>query len=163
MIDRKGIWLLALAACVASPAFAQTLPSWDPSEICRKDSSPGQCAAFEARARNAVSGSWGVLLDATKKTCLDAVKSPLDQSWRLLASCIDESTEANLVKQNAIATRLTPGEPIAPASTPASAAAPASTPAAPPGTLAPAASPAAASEGVPPPPFQLPTTAPQIQ
>jgi hypothetical protein len=160
MINSKGVRLLFLAAGIASPAMAQPLPNWNPAETCAKDSSPGQCIAFERRARDAVSGSWGVLLDGTKTACLDAVKSPLDRSWRLLADCIDEKTRGVLAKRNAIATQFTPAEPVPP---PGSAPMPAAAPsAAPPGSLAPAA-PAAATEGVPPPIFQLPTAAPRIE
>jgi hypothetical protein len=92
-------------------ALAQELPAWTLAEICANASAPGQCALFEGRARNAVSGSWEVLPDAVKRTCLAAVKSPLDQSWRLLIDCIDTET-LKAVHRRAAATAATPAEPV---------------------------------------------------
>jgi hypothetical protein len=92
-------------------ALAQELPTWSPHEICAKESAPGQCALSEGRARNAVSGSWGVLPEAVKTDCLAAVKSPLDQSWRLLGQCIDAET-LKAVHRRAVATAATPADPV---------------------------------------------------
>jgi hypothetical protein len=190
-IDRRCALLLSIIVFAPPAMAAEALPTWAPTEICRQDSSPGQCAAFEARARDAVSGSWGVLPDTTKAACLGEVKAPADRSWRLLGECLDTRTAAALEKHDAIATRSTPGEPVpppaarapaaAPAPVPAAAAAPAAAPipaaaaapaattpaatvpAAPVPAAQPAAPPAASTEGVPPPAFQLPASAPPVQ
>jgi hypothetical protein len=91
--------------------LAQELPTWTPPDICANESAPGQCALFEGRARNAVSGSWNVLPEAVKRSCLAAVKSPSDQSWRLLGQCIDTETLKG-VHRRAVATAATPAEPV---------------------------------------------------
>jgi hypothetical protein len=105
------ITLTLLALLAPQFALAQELPTWTPQEICATESAPGQCVLFEGRARNAVAGSWGVLPEAVKRSCLAAVKTPLDQSWRLLGQCID--TEAlKGVHRRAVATAATPAEPV---------------------------------------------------
>jgi hypothetical protein len=94
-------------------AMTQELPKWDIPEICANESAPGQCALFEGRARNAISGSWDVLPEAVKKRCFDSVKTPLDQSWRLLGYCIEAETLKG-VNRRAVATAATPAEPVTP-------------------------------------------------
>jgi hypothetical protein len=97
----------------ASPqlALAQELPAWKIQQACAEESAPGQCALFEGRARNAVSGSWDVVPETVKSSCLAAVKSPLDQSWRLLGQCIERETLKG-VERRAVATAATPAEPV---------------------------------------------------
>jgi hypothetical protein len=136
---------LSVAAVPSGEATAQPLPAWKIGEICAKEGTPGQCVAFESRAFNAVSASWTFLLDPIKQTCLGQVKSPADQSWRLLADCIDEETSKALDKI-AVHTARTPAEPLPP---PAAAAPP---PAPPPPAAAPPAPPPTAAAPPPPPP-----------
>jgi hypothetical protein len=100
-----------LAVTFPQLALAQELPTWRIHEVCAEASAPGQCALFEGRARNAVSGSWDVMPEAVKKSCLAAVKSPLDQSWRLLSQCIERET-LKAVDRRAVATAATPAEPV---------------------------------------------------
>jgi hypothetical protein len=128
---------LLMAACTQH-ALAQELPRWTIPEICAKTSVPGHCARFEARAQNAVSGSWDVLPEVVKNNCLAAVKSPLDQSWRLLADCIDTETLKG-VDRRAVVTAATPSEPVPPPK------------------------PAVSTDGIPAPPFNLPTEPPRTQ
>jgi hypothetical protein len=113
-----SLWaaLIALCAVVAMPAQearAQALPGWKIGDICAKESAPGQCAAFEGRALKAVSSSWAFVLDPIKQACLGQVKSPSDQSWRLLAECLDGETQKALDK-TAVHTAKTPAEPVPP-------------------------------------------------
>ncbi len=112
-----GLAMVAAAAPLDS-ICAQTLPNWPISEVCAKESAPGQCAAFEGRAHKAVSGGWAFVLDSAKSTCLAQVKSPLDRSWRLLAECIDVETIKALDKR-AVHTAKTPAEPVPPPRPPA--------------------------------------------
>jgi hypothetical protein len=116
---------MALAAAGGAPVAAQALPTWSIAEICAKE--PQQCAAFEARAREAVSGGWGVLPEAYRMACLGEVKLPEDRSWRLLSQCLEQQALKGLDK-DAIATAATPAEPV----------------------------PAPKVDGVPPPPFGIP-------
>jgi hypothetical protein len=153
------------AALVALPAAAapsvdvgaQPLPAWKIGEICAQEGTPGQCAAFEGRAFNAVSSSWTFVLDPIKQTCLAQVKSPADRSWRLLADCIDAETSKAL-DNIAVHTARTPAEPVPP---PAAAAPTPPPPAPPPPASAtqPAPPPTAAAPAPPPPPAQPPPPA----
>lgn len=100
-------------AFLAGPAFAQQLPNWSIADICRDDSAPGQCRIFEAGARNTISATWDVLPTDVRSACTAATRAPADQSWRILASCIDgEVLRARA--ERAIATRSTPAEPEPP-------------------------------------------------
>jgi hypothetical protein len=137
------VGLLAGAVPFAG-AEAQGLPAWRIADICARESAPGQCAAFEGRALNAVSASWPFLLDPIKKTCLDQAKSPADQSWRLLAECIDGETLKALNKA-AVHTAKTPAEPVPPPRPPAPPPAPAA-------EASPSPAPAASAPPAPPPP-----------
>jgi hypothetical protein len=101
-------------------AEAQTLPSWNISAICARESAPGQCGAFEGRALRAVSASWPFVLESVKKTCLSQLNSQLDHSWRLLADCIDIET-LKVVDKQAVHTAKTPAEPVPPPKPPAAA------------------------------------------
>jgi hypothetical protein len=105
--------LIALAAVGASngEAHAQALPGWKIADICAKESAPGQCAAFEGSALRAVSASWSFVLEPIRQTCLGQAKSPPDQSWRLLAECLDDETRKALDK-GAVQTAKTPAEPV---------------------------------------------------
>jgi len=146
--------LVALAAVLASGVpssgvAAQALPAWPIADICAKESAPGQCAAFEGRALKAVSASWPFVLDPIRQACLGQVKTPLDQSWRLLAECIDNETLKALDKA-AVLTAKTPAEPVPPPRPPP---APPAAAAEPP----PAAAPAAAL----PPPADPPVAQPK--
>jgi hypothetical protein len=132
------IALTLLVAVCTQRALAQELPRWAIPEICTKTSVPSHCARFEARAQNAVSGSWDVLPEVVKKNCLAAVKSPLDQSWRLFADCIDAET-LKAVDRRGVATAATPSEPVPPPK------------------------PAMSTDGIPAPPFSLPTDPPKAQ
>ena len=137
---RGGLMAVALAGLLAaagpaSGVAAQALPTWPIAEICAKEGTPGQCAAFEGRARNAVSSSWAFVLDPIKQACLAQLKTPADQSWRLLAECIDNETLKALNKA-AVHTARTPAEPVPPPRPPmpplAADAVPPAAPAAPP-------------------------------
>ena len=101
------------AAALAGPAHAQALPGWKITDICAHESAPGQCAAFEGRALNAVSASWPFLLEPVRQACLTQLKSPYDQSWRSMAACIDGETLRALDK-TAVHTAKTPAEPVPP-------------------------------------------------
>jgi hypothetical protein len=100
-----------LAVTCPQLVLAQELPTWRIDEVCAKESATGQCALFEGRARNAVTASWDVMPEAVKKSCLAAVKNPLDQSWRLLSQCIERET-LEAVDRRAVATAATPAEPV---------------------------------------------------
>lgn len=131
---QSGAVVLAMSAGWATATLAQDLPAWSLAEICGRD--PQQCAMFEARARQSVTGGWGVLPETYKKACLAEIKTPPDRSWRLLSQCLEQQVLKGLDKQ-AIATAATPAEPVPPAK-PA----------------------LVESSGVPPPPFPLPTAPP---
>ena len=107
----RTIASFVLAVTCPHLALAQELPTWRIDEVCAKASVPGHCALFEGRARNAVTGSWHVMPEAVKKSCLAAVKSPLDESWRLLGQCIESET-LEAVDRRAVATAATPAEPV---------------------------------------------------
>ncbi len=137
----RAIATAVVALLLVTTASAEPLPTWKTADICHADSAPGQCAIYEGRARNAISGSWGVLPRDVQTACIAATRSPADQSWRALAECIDrEILQAK--RRRAIATAATPAkaepplqatekfpaaEPAVaePAATPAPAAAPA--------------------------------------
>jgi hypothetical protein len=89
------------------------LPGWKIPDICAKESAPGQCAAFEGRALKAVSASWPFVLDPVKQACLGQAKMPADQSWRLLAECLD-SEVLKALDRGAVHTARTPSEPVPP-------------------------------------------------
>ena len=107
--------IIALLAAAVAPgqARAQALPGWKIAEICAKESAPGQCAAFEGQALKAVSSSWSFVLDPIKQACLGQVKTSLDQSWRLLAECLDDQT-LRALDNIAVHTAKTPAEPVPP-------------------------------------------------
>lgn len=110
-MQAPAVWgaliVVMVAVMPSNNAGAQELPGWRIKDICVKDSDPGQCAAFEGRAFNAVSGSWAFVLEPIKQACLAQVKSPLDQSWRLLVECLEgESQKA--VDKAAVNTALRP-------------------------------------------------------
>jgi hypothetical protein len=159
-----ALWAMALAG----PAWAQALPTWKIADICAAESAPGQCAAFEGRALKAVSASWPFVLDPIKNTCLAQAKSPLDQSWRLLAECLDGETRKAL-DGIAVHTARTPAEPVpppkprAPPAPPPAAAEPAPPAAAAPPTPAPQAEPAPAAPAAPSAPAAAPAPAPTPQ
>ena len=150
MNSKVRIGLMALvmgAAGVAGSALAQTptLPGWKIADICAKESAPGQCANFEGEALRAISATWTFVLDPIKDACLKQARTPSDQSWRLLAECLDNATLAADAK-SAVLTARTPAEPVPPprpAAPPTEVSAPAADPAAPP----PAAPSPAAPEG----------------
>lgn len=100
-----------MAVGLSSLALAQEIPAWSIAEICAKETQ--QCATFEARARQAVTGGWGVLPQAYQAACLADVKSPLDRSWRQLSQCLELQVLKGLDKR-AIATVATPAEPVPP-------------------------------------------------
>jgi len=163
---------VSAAAAPSGEARSQALPGWNIADICAKESAPGQCAAFEGRALKAVSASWAFVLDPIKQTCLGQVKSPLDQSWRLLSECIDGETIKALDK-GAVLTAKTPAEPVPPPKPPAppAVAAPAvepAQPADPPPAAATSPPPAEAAPSppaatAPPPPAATPPTEPPKQ
>lgn len=131
------VMLLGMAAGSAGTSAAQDLPAWRIAEVCAKETP--QCAAFEARALQAVTGGWGVLPDPYKAACLAEVKSPLDRSWRQLSQCLEQQVLKGLDKR-AIATLATPAEPVPPPK--------------------PVAAAPTEGAGVPPPPFGLPIAPP---
>jgi hypothetical protein len=133
---------LSAAAAPSGEASAQALPAWKIADICAHESAPGQCAAFEGRALKAVSASWPFVLDPIKQACLAQATSPPDQSWRLLAECLDGETRKALDKA-AVQTAKTPAEPVPPPKPPA--------PPAPPAAVAPPPPPPAAAAAPPPP------------
>jgi hypothetical protein len=147
-----------LGAAFAGPACAQALPTWKIADICAAESAPGQCAAFEGRALRAVSASWPFVLDPIKKTCLEQAKSPPDQSWRLLAGCLDGETRKAL-DDIAVHTARTPAEPVPPPKPPAPP--PAAAEAAPPAAAAaPTQAEPAPPAAAPPAPVAVPAPAP---
>jgi len=146
-MSRRGLWaaLIALGAAGVPlhEASAQALPGWKIADICAKESAPGQCAAFEGRALNAVSSSWPFVLEPIRQACLAQVKPPNDQSWRSLSDCLNAETLKALDKA-AVNTSHTPAEPVPPPRpavqppTPAPAASVEAAPSPPPATSAPA-------------------------
>lgn len=166
---------LSAAGAPSGQARAQGLPAWKIGDICAHESAPGQCAAFEGRALKAVSASWPFILDPIKQACLAQVKSPLDQSWRQLAECLDGETR-KAVDNIAVHTAKTPAEPVpppkppepvAPPAPPAEAAAPTVSqpppPATPPAPPPPAAAAPPAASRAPPPPSATPPPEPPKQ
>lgn len=143
----RAITSAGIVALLATGAMAEQLPSWKIEDICREDSAPGQCSLFERRARNAVSGSWGVLPTAVQAACLESTRAPADQSWRELAGCIEIET-LHAKAERAIATARTPADPEPPAQPASEPAAEPAAAAVPPASEAPAAGtpPAAAPE-----------------
>ena len=146
MVRRVGMAAGIAVAAVAAPIWCapteaqiranEALPGWKISEICARESAPGQCIVSEASARGVVSASWSFVLDPIKETCLAQAQSPSDHSWRLLAECLDaEAVKA--VDKAAVLTAKTPAE------------LPASPPVSPPAVEPPAA-PAATSAESPP-------------
>ena len=112
---RMSIAVAAAGGAWAGGALAQNLPAWKIAEICviARDSAPGYCAAGEAVALRAVSGSWEFIPDAIKQSCLAAVKTPADQSWRVLGDCLDGASNRS-IDAVAVKTSRTPGEPVPP-------------------------------------------------
>ncbi|HZT46417.1 MAG TPA: hypothetical protein VFA64_00490 [Hyphomicrobiaceae bacterium] len=154
-ILRAGAAVLLAAGAPCSGALAQALPAWKITDICAHESAPGQCAAFERQAFNAVSASWLFVLEPTRQACLAQVRSPLDQSWRLLAECLDAQARAAIDKA-AVQTARTPAEPVPP---PRPREPPAPPPAAaPPPPAPPVAATPSATESAPP--AQAPVAAP---
>lgn len=113
MTTRVLVPAVAGLLATASIAAAETLPDWKISEICARESAPGQCAAFEGEALRTLSGSWSFVLEAIRQGCLAQSKTPADQSYRLLADCVDNGTLRALDKQ-AVKTASTPAEPVPP-------------------------------------------------
>lgn len=101
------------AAGQAAAAGGAALPGWAISLICAHESAPQSCTDLERRARGAVSAGWPFVLDAVKRTCLDEARQPSDQSWRLLAACLDAEAVKE-VDRAAVHTSKTPAEPIPP-------------------------------------------------
>ncbi len=106
---------LALAISATSPAAAQglPLPGWKISDICAKESAPGQCAAFEGTALKSISATWPLLLDQIKEGCIKQLANTADHSWRELADCVD-SASLRVVDKAAVKTARTPAEPVPP-------------------------------------------------
>jgi|GEM_PF-4675470 len=157
-ILRGALLALPVLAAPLGGAHAQSLPKWSIAEICAKESAPGQCAAFEGRALNAVSASWPFVLDPVKQACLGQLKTPADHSWRLLAECIDAET-LKVLDKTAVQTARTPAEPVPPPRPPVEQASPPASgesSAAPPSTSAAGAAPppAAAAPASEPPKAQ---------
>jgi hypothetical protein len=97
----------AAANELRKPVEAVPLPDWTIPKICAEESAPAICADLEARAHNAVAAGWPFLLDGMKRACLDEVRLPADQSWRLLAECIDRQA-LKAVDAEAVRTAKTP-------------------------------------------------------
>ena len=107
-----GLGIIALQ--VGTPAaLAQPLPNWKISEICAGESTRGQCEAFEARAMQALSATWGFVAGDIKSSCLKEAQKPIDRSWRELADCVDVRS-LKLIDKAAVKTSRTPGEPVPP-------------------------------------------------
>lgn len=98
---------------IAQGAGGIALPGWKPADICLPSSARGQCEAFEYRAYRAVSGSWAFIPDAIRSGCLGVVRTPVDQSWRVLGDCIEERMAAR-VDKGAVMTSATPSEAVPP-------------------------------------------------
>jgi hypothetical protein len=111
----RGTFLVIVGAASAAggEASAQALPSGKIADVCAKESAPGQCAAFEGIALKSVSASWPFVLEQVKQACLSQVKVPVDQSWRLLAECIDGETRKALDRR-AVHTARTPSAELIP-------------------------------------------------
>lgn len=133
---RRLTFLLPLFGALSQPVRSQELPDWKIADICARE--PAQCTQFEARARQAVGAGWSVLPETYRRACLSEIKTPLDQSWRLLSQCLELQALKGLDK-DAIATSATPAEPL-------------------PKVIAPPSEPA----GIPPPPFGVPTSPPKV-
>lgn len=111
-IVRISLCLAAVAsASIAGQALAQSpaLPAWKIADICAKEGTPGQCAAFEGVALRSVSSSWQFLLDDIKTACLSQLSNPHARSWRELASCVDNANSRALDRV-AVKTARTPAE-----------------------------------------------------
>lgn len=104
---------VALPLGLSAPAAAQTLPNWKITDICAKESAPGQCAAFEGAAVRSISATWPLLQDQIKQTCIAQTSKPADQSWRALADCLNNASTVVLDKA-AVKTARTPGEAVPP-------------------------------------------------
>lgn len=90
MLPRVLISAGLLSVLAVAPALAQSLPNWSIRNICARDSAPGQCALFEARARSRVAEAWITLPDKIRTGCLAEFRPPLEPSWRIMADCIGE-------------------------------------------------------------------------
>jgi outer membrane protein OmpA-like peptidoglycan-associated protein len=116
-----AIGMVVSFSALAPSAFGQTaisealkdLPTWKIPDICAKDSAPGHCLVLESEAWRTVSGGWVSVPDAARKKCLTDFKTPADYSWRALNDCIDVEME-RIGDQRAVATRVTPSEPVPP-------------------------------------------------
>lgn len=106
---------LAQAISLSSPAAAQglPLPGWKISDICAKESAPGQCAAFEGTALKSISATWPLLLDQIKDGCVKQLSNVADHSWRELADCVNNAS-FKAVDGVAVKTARTPSEPVPP-------------------------------------------------
>ncbi|MEL6290178.1 MAG: hypothetical protein AAFQ44_00090, partial [Pseudomonadota bacterium] len=80
---------------------SEPLPGWKVREICREDSSIGQCRLFEIRAQRALLQSWAFILDEHKAACLARFQPPLEPSYRILGECVEN--EVRLEKERHIA------------------------------------------------------------
>jgi hypothetical protein len=106
-----------------SPASGAALPGWNIPLICARESAPASCTDLEGHARSAVSAGWPFMLDAIKRTCLDETRLPTDQSWRLLAACLEMEAD-KAVDRAAVRTAKTPAEPVPSPKAPAAVAPP---------------------------------------
>ena len=104
------VLFVVAAGGTLADARGQALPNWRIGDSCAKESAPGQCAAFEGEALAVISATWAFVSDPIKQTCLSELRRPPDQSWRLLAECID--AEASKIRdRTAVKTAKTPAEP----------------------------------------------------
>lgn len=122
----RTIFVGILATVTAVSASAQPFPQWSMNETCARESDPGTCRLFETRARDDVSGSWGVLPEPYKKDCLARASKSLPLSYRYLKDCIEDMAAAGQRTHRILTRGDQPPQPAAsPAKTPAPAAAPA--------------------------------------
>ena len=117
------------AAAAAAAAAGAALPAWRVADVCKRDSVVGQCDLFETRAAGTVSGSWIFIPDDIRARCLSEASKPDDQSWRLLAACIEGAMGRN-IDRRAVMTIHTPAGPVPPRRVVVPVAAPVAAPAA---------------------------------
>lgn len=90
------LWIYAASSLAiltgTGPAFAQELPTWNLSEICREDSAVGHCQFLEGQARRDISAQWGFIPANARKACLARASETGDATWRLLGECLAEAS-----------------------------------------------------------------------
>ena len=85
------LFILLIGVLISfSAAFAESLPQWNISQICKDDADLDACAAFEQNAYSQVAGPWPTFPPEIQKSCLNEANVILHKSYRILKLCLED-------------------------------------------------------------------------